>query len=390
MDKTNNNSNPHVAKSVLAPVMVFSALVPLIMLTAPAVASQLTLQLQLSAPQIGYLFSAELGGMSLATVPAYWWQSRFSWQKMAFLAAIGFIIANLATVALLPQGYGTLLIMRFLSALFGGTLMILCLCSARLLPNPDRAYGLWLTGQLALSALALVLFPFLFARFGIAVCYLFLAGLALLSLPLVRYFPKVTPGQTASTTAGENLSNWPKILGIIAVLLFYICIGGVWTFVGELAIKVSQLTPALLGTLLAVATLMGVCGALLASLIGTQHSRQRALNLGYALLLLSMLLLLGIPGAWRYGLAILLFKTTWTFVLPFILAAIASIDRSGQLINTTNLVIGGGLAIGPGIAGQIIGFSGSYQPMLIFAMSASILSLLLLMLASQRRARQTR
>ena len=35
---------------------------------------------------------------------------------------------------------------------------------------------------------------------------------------------------------------------------------------------------------------------------------------------------------------------TWTFVLPFILARVAGLDNSGRLMNSINLVIGGGMA----------------------------------------------
>jgi len=44
----------------------------------------------------------------------------------------------------------------------------------------------------------------------------------------------------------------------------------------------------------------------------------------------------------RYAIAALLFKFTWTFVLPFILARVAGLDNSGRLMNSINLVIGGG------------------------------------------------
>ncbi len=69
--------------------------------------------------------------------------------------------------------------------------------------------------------------------------------------------------------------------------------------------------------------------------------------LGYALLIASVLLLTGHPLLVRYAIAALLFKFTWTFVLPFILARVAALDNNGRLMNSINLVIGGGMAAGP-------------------------------------------
>ncbi|HCR57065.1 MAG TPA: MFS transporter, partial [Raoultella sp.] len=61
---------------LLAAIVIFAAIAPGILMTAPAVAAQLASEWRLSPGQIGYLFSAELGAMSLATLPAWWWMSR--------------------------------------------------------------------------------------------------------------------------------------------------------------------------------------------------------------------------------------------------------------------------------------------------------------------------
>ncbi|STT01957.1 permease [Klebsiella pneumoniae] len=73
--------------------------------------------------------------------------------------------------------------------------------------------------------------------------------------------------------------------------------------------------------------------------------------LGYGLLIVSVGLLIGQPLLVRYAIAALLFKFTWTFVLPFILARVAGLDNSGRLMNSINLVIGGGMAAGRRLRG---------------------------------------
>jgi hypothetical protein len=72
--------------------------------------------------------------------------------------------------------------------------------------------------------------------------------------------------------------------------------------------------------------------------------------LGYGLLIVSVGLLIGQPLLVRYAIAALLFKFTWTFVLPFILARVAGLDNNGRLMNSINLVIGGGMAAGPALS----------------------------------------
>ncbi|HBY5119066.1 TPA: MFS transporter, partial [Klebsiella pneumoniae] len=72
-----------VSLRLLAAIVIFAAIAPGILMTAPAVAAQLASEWQLKPGQIGWLFSAELGAMSLATLPAWWWMSRLDWRRVA-------------------------------------------------------------------------------------------------------------------------------------------------------------------------------------------------------------------------------------------------------------------------------------------------------------------
>ncbi|WP_080943261.1 MFS transporter [Pseudomonas marginalis] len=365
-----------VSWNLLAAIVLFAAITPTILMTAPAVAAQLGAQWQLSPSQIGDLFSVELGAMSLATLPALWWLRRVNWRLAALAAAGLFIAANL--LSMLADSYTHLLTLRFASALAGGSLMIICLASAATTANPSRVYGLWVMGQLVVGAIGLAVLPGLFERYGLGACYLILAGLMTLLLPLARSFPNAAPAPQAAETARVSGSRWHAALGVGAVLAFYISLGGVWTFIGALGARVG-ISPQDSGEVLAVATVMGIAGAACASLIGPRLSRLRLLLVGYALMAAAVLLLLGQPTLMRFALAALLFKFTWTFILPLILACLADLDHSGKLMNASNLVIGGGLAIGPAIAGRLIEISGSFTALLIGGAVITLLSLAMIL-----------
>ncbi|ROL89507.1 MULTISPECIES: MFS transporter [Pseudomonas] len=362
--------------ALLAAIVLFAAITPTILMTAPAVAAQLASQWQLSPSQIGDLFSTELGAMSLATLPAFWWLKRVDWRRAALLAGALFIVANLLSIW--AQGYGALLALRFCSALAGGSLMIICLSSAASAANPSRTYGLWVMGQLVVGAVGLSILPRLFEHYGLAACYLLLALLMSLCLPLARYFPQGAP--TPEKTAGQAAAapKWKALCGILGILGFYISLSGVWTFIGSISAK-AGISAQASGELLAVATVMGIVGAGCASLIGNRLPRLLLLLFGYSLMAGSVLLLLGAPTLARFALAALVFKFTWTFILPLILACLADLDRSGKLMNASNLVIGGGLAIGPALAGRLIESTGGFQPLLIGGAGLTLLSLALIL-----------
>lgn len=369
------HSNSATSRLLLAAIVLFAAITPAVLMTAPALAAQLASRWQLGPTQIGDLFSAELGAMSLATLPAFWWLGRVDWRRAALLAGLVFIAGNLASASAWAGDYTTLLALRVVTALAGGSLMILCLSSAATLPNPSRVYGIWVMGQLVLGAVGLALLPGLFERHGLAGGYLVLATLGVLVLPLARAFPGGHAAPRAQAGHSRGAPRGKVVLGILGLLGFYIALAGVWTFIGAIGGK-AGLDAAASGEVLAIATLMGIAGAGLAAALGERLPRDLALCSGFALMAVATLLLLENPQLARFALAALAFKFTWTYVLPFILACLAELDASGRLMNASNLVIGGGLALGPALAGRLIELQGGFHGLLLGAAVITVLSLL--------------
>jgi len=336
----------------LLAIVLFAAVVPCVLMTAPAVATQYATQLGLGPARIGQLFSVELAAMSLATLPAYYWQSRWDWRQVARGAALLFIVANLASSS--TDDYATLMALRALSALAGGSLMVVCIASAAQSQQADRVYGLWVSGQLTLGAVGLWVLPPLFASYGLKALYIGLATLMLLCLPLAGAFSPGNTDTASRRTEQPNGPGWlPGLCGLLAVLVFYAGLSAVWTFIGSIA-GASAIEPSSSGRILSIATLLGIAGSLCATLIGSRWPRNLLLGLGLGLMTTAICLLLGAPSLLRFAGAALLFKFCWTFVLPFILACLADLDQHGRLMNSANLVIGGGLALGPAIAGPVL------------------------------------
>ncbi|MFM0639876.1 MFS transporter [Paraburkholderia metrosideri] len=347
------------ATSTLLSLVVFAAITPLLLLVAPAVAAQLGGQLGLSASQIGTYFFVELGAFSCATLPSLLWLGRVDARRVAAIATAVFCIGNLATAVLMP-GFVVLLVLRALTALGGGTLMVLCMTSAATSGNRDRVYGLWVVGQLVAGALGLFVLPHLFDAFGLRALYVVLAALALIASPLTRGFDPALGAasgkqvqQAGSCINGAGSRWFLATLVIGGVLAFYVAIGGVWTFASKAA-SLAGLDAGHTGELLATASVMGIVGAASASFIGNRIARAAMLLTGYAILVAALLGLSAHPASMGYAAAIFAFKFAWTFVLPFILAAAAKTDTSGRLIATLNFVIGVGLAVGPLIAGFLL------------------------------------
>ncbi|MDN7633296.1 MFS transporter [Burkholderia cepacia] len=364
------------ARSTLVALVVFAAITPLLLLVAPAVAGQLATQLGLSASQIGTYFFVELGAFSLATVPSYVWLGRIDARRVAAFAIALFGAGNLLTALWMP-GFVALLALRAVTALGGGSLMVLCMTSAATSENSDRVYGLWVVGQLIAGAIGLFVLPHVFAAFGLRALYVALAGLALLAAPLSRGFPSSLGARTAPAQHARGAAaRTPQgliVLAIGAVLTFYLAIGSVWTFASRAAAE-AGLDPQSTGNVLAIASVMGIAGAALASCAGGRLARRAMLTAGYALLAASLVALAVMRQAGGYSAAIFAFKFAWTFVLPFILATVAQIDTSGRLVATLNFVIGAGLAAGPLLAGLMLDAGGTMHALFTIATAVAIVS----------------
>ena len=130
------------------------------MLSAPVIAQQVAVEWQLSSSQVGTFFFVELGVMSLATIPAFFWAKKVNFKQAALISALVFILGNLFSI--FAQSFDMLLLARAITALGGGSLMIITMTSCSLTSHPDRTYGLWILGQVIFRCLGIILLTAIF------------------------------------------------------------------------------------------------------------------------------------------------------------------------------------------------------------------------------------
>lgn len=325
-------------------IVVFGAVTPLALLVAPALTAQLIPEYGLQPDQAGVYFMFELGGLSLASLPALWWMKRFRARQVALVAALVFIFANLLSAIAMPLMW--LYALRLLATLGGGTLMVLCLSLAAREPNSTRIFGLWVMGQLVIGAVGLAVFPRLLAVFGLRAFFVVLAAMMVAALPLVFGVRDLPQARRERGANPAHRLNWrPASIAMGSLLFYYVAIGGCWSFmtvIGQKAgIDLLQAADAI-----AIASLFGIAGAVAAAASGRRLARRLHLEGGFALLAVAMLLLVFYPQP-GFLVAACVFKFAWTFALPPLLAVIGDQDEGGGIMAWSNLVIGTGNVIGP-------------------------------------------
>ncbi|WP_417218764.1 MFS transporter [Arthrobacter sp.] len=367
-------------------IAVYSAVLYTVLLIAPVIGGKLTEQFGLSAGQLGMLFSCELGAFSLATVPAYLWLRRMNLRTATYLFTAVVILGNLASGFI--DSFEWLVAARIITSLAAGSITVIILSLAGKTSNPSRAFGFFVVFQLVMGALILAIFPSLFAGSGVAAIYWTLSGLAVLCLFVVRSIDGEALRRPAAegtvVVAPVKIPVVRFVLGLAAVLLFYVSLSGVWSFMAQISTGAGVGLSAT-SLVLAGATVAGIASALIATVLGDTPRRRAFLLIGYIGMAISIALLFGAPGLLRFAVAAVIFKFAWTFILPYLLSSLSDLSSNGHVMNTTNLMIGSGFAIGPVVCGTMIESTGSFVPMLTMAVIGVVASMVCVQAMQGRR-----
>ena len=109
------------------------------------------------------------------------------------------------------------------------------------------------------------------------------------------------------------------------------------------------------GVLLGISVLGAIAGALLSMAAGHRFGQRGPNALAFAGLIASALLL-AMPLMAAYVAGAIIVKTAWFFGLPFILGALARLDRSGRWSSMGAALLALGSAIGPAIGATLAGY----------------------------------
>jgi hypothetical protein len=348
-----NSAERNSAALGLVAIVVFSGLANASLLCAPAIAMQLSRELGYEAKDIGLFFSMEFSGYCVAGVSGRWLMPRYDWRVIAMMALMGIVGGDILSIVVLHH-YGLLLGVRLLTASCSALLGVATLSSASKRPDNTRAYGLYILAQCAAGVIGLAFLPTMFARFGLSSYFVLIAMCLVGGFWLLRTFSHGDGGSLRQSSvklpAKLRLASWSTLL------LFYIGLGGTWTFAATFA-KRAGFDPVVSGRFMSLAALFGVIGAGMAAALG--RSRKVALYIygGYTFMVFSVLLLL-CHQQWEFVVAIIAFKFTWTFVIPFIIALIGRLDSNGEMLAECTLMVGLGLAAAPWLAGQVVATKG--------------------------------
>ena len=308
----------------------------------------------LSDSAAGWLGTTYLAGFGISSVSAPLWLHRAGRKALArglFLSA-----AVLLAMGGVVQSFTGIVATLFFAGLVLGALYTLSFLLAGERPDPTRAVGIKLGGEVALGALLLLLIPtFVYPAFGFEGMLLALAAVLVVLSPCTRFLPVSSGGSRPVADDEGGRAAIPRACRAVLGALFLFTVGqaAIWSFV-ERAGAQADFDSAAIGGVLSFAVLLGGAGSFLAGALSERVGKTLPLLFAASVYLAAMTLFVFGSRFWVFACAVNLFFFAWLFALPYLVSAVAALDQSGRATSLVTACLAFGSMFGPAVGGELL------------------------------------
>lgn len=341
-----------------------------VMVAMPVLSTALVDKVGFTEVQVGRIWGADLGGLSIGAILAAFTVARVNRRLIVLIGVALSIVANL--LCLTFAGYEQLLFLRVLAGIGSGIFTAVAVVTLGGTTRPVIAFNLQLFGFAISTALELHFLP----QLAMNEIYIFFAILAAVCAGLVRFIPS-RPSTLEELAEQERHEDHKEdfhvplilpILCLVAVCFTYINIGGYYAYI-ELAAHADGVLPSWTGPVLTWSSICAVIGCVLAFL-ATRYGLFRPLFISLiAMFACVAMLSFGINNL-SFFISIFSFMTLWTFIDVYQSAMLSHMDRKGTLVALLPSVQGFGNFLGPNVSASVLDAKLGYGT--LFAVSGAM------------------
>jgi len=352
-----------------------------VMVGLPVISTSWVNNLGFSDQQVGYVASADLFGLAIGAVFAYFVVAKFDRRLLAVLAAGVAIAANL--LCIYYQSYEVTFWLRGAAGIGAGVYTGIAVATIGGHSRPAFAFGLELFAFAFSQAAELKFLPSL----SIEGMYIAFAGAFIFGLLFISWLPRRPAEDSLDVEVdvkepdGQHHAEHRHVpayvpwLVLTAVVLTYINIGGYWAYI-ELATVGSSASPDWVASMLVYTSFFSLIGCLVAVLLSNRYGLSRPLlvTLVFQASIVFMLVF-GITNT-SVAFSMFAFNFCWIFVDIYQSATISNVDRSGRYVALLPAAQGLGNGVGPALAATVLSYGLGYNGIFIMCASASIVAML--------------
>ncbi len=348
-----------------------------VMVSVPVLSTAMVAMLGFSEEQVGRVWGADLGGLSLGAIISAFLVARVNRRHMVLAGVILSIGGN--ALCMVFVDYGPVLWLRVATGIGSGIFTAVAVVSLGGTTKPVRAFNMLLFAFAFSTALELHLLP----KFTMNEIYLFFIGLAAVCVGFLHWLPArpLTDEELARQEEGEDqVEDWhvPKLLPtlcLIAIGFTYVNIGGYYTYI-ELAAHADGIDKDWVGPLLTWSSIFAIVGCAIA-LVCTRFGLFKPLFVSLLAMAAIVMMLSGGITDLNILVSLFSFLTLWTFVDVYQSAMMAHMDRGGSLVALMPSVQGFGQFVGPNIAASILGAGMGYGSVFMVSGTMALVAMLL-------------
>jgi MFS family permease len=304
--------------------------------------------------QVGWLTSADVAGILLASASAFFWSRKVNWRWVTIIGIVGFIVANWLSTSI--EQFHLLFMVRFAAGVACGATYAISLAALGDYQRTDRAFGAVVTIQVIFGTVGFWLLPTVLVDFGLAGMFQFfnLCLIPTLLCCLITFPSNKKTAEVGKFTIDGSLAAALYIF--IGVVIYYFAQGTVWAYLERIGVT-AHLSGADIGVILGLGFAISALGSMLSGYYVEKLGRNSGLYLTAIIQIpcLAALYFMGPDNAyWIYAVTTIVYQVMWSFIVPIMMAIFNEIDKSGKLIVLCVSAFKVGLVVGPPVAGWVV------------------------------------
>ncbi len=338
------------SKSLFAAVLIYAAAATSVNIVPHQVTAYVASQ-RLTDTQVGIVAMCETAALALMTILAATLPSRQE-RMIAVFAPMLAAAAQLASIV--APDLATLCVLRTVVGAGCGAAGCVAARSIGTSPDPGQAFGISNGLSALISGLFLSGVPYFPSSHpGIRVFVPLAALAALLGVAgwLTPARQSASPADLAHVSGVPASSHWSRAITLlIATVLIYIPLGGIWTFSVQQGTSVG-LSERAVGVMLAWMIPAGLAGGALAAWIHRRAGLTMPICIASALAALTCIVVATARTPLHFGLAFVIYAATYMFAISVLQTAGVKADPSGRL----SAVMFGMTLVGCALGSYIVG-----------------------------------
>jgi len=342
-----------------------------------------------SEEQVGYLASADLGGMFISSIIV---SLRISRMDRRFWVITGIFIAIFADVmAIYSYEFWPMLFIRVAAGIGAGLCYSIALANLAATSNNARNFSYLIFTLVTVNFLELYSLEVISDHWGVSGIFVTFIAINVLCLFAYPYLPRgkyasnhitskseaelaVTSGHLAEPApAVSHQYNLPllSMLCLTAIACFYIMIGAFWAYIERMGVT-AGFDDNFIAASLSITTLLSLVGCYVAYSLSKVQGQSKPL-IAAPIVIAIILIWLGLHTvAFTYVAVLMSYQLLWNGVDIFQLGTLANIDHSGRFIALVPAAQGVGQTVGPSMAGFMVGQGYGYDAVMTMSAIAAV------------------